>query len=473
LRRAAFLLFAFFAVCAVCVPGANAAPRKPFVVGGTPIQIESVPYQVFLRIGDDMGCGGSVLDARHVLTAAHCVVPAGQTAPRPPAAITVMAGYTNTLAATPPAGSQVSGVTNIRVHPLYDEPTKADDIAVLTLAQELNLTGTRIRPIALAPVGGGPVPGAALGFSGYGAQVEGRIPDGKLYGATLTAVSDDQCRPNMAVNASASVLCVAAGNQASCFGDSGGPLTAGGVQVAVASYAPQNGCARGPSGFADVTAPEVRAFIDGAATIPVAPRQSDPALLYSVNPPVQGSPMTCAPGTWSNGPALGFTFVNDATGQALQSGASATFIPAAVHLGAPIACIVSASNAGGTSSARTGTTAAIQADAVPPNAALLSVRCRKRRCTVRVGAGDPNSQGPLRVRVTAERRVRGKCGKGKKRRRCTKTRSKPFAVRHVEGTNYRATASRLRRGKAKIRVRVTDAAGNRRRPDLTRRIRIR
>jgi hypothetical protein len=471
LRRATFLLFVLFALL-VAVPRAAAQPGKTFVVGGTPIQVESVPWQVFLRIGSDLGCGGSVLDATHVLTAAHCVVAPGQTAPRPVSAFTVMAGYTDTLA-SPPPGSQVSGVTSVRVHPLYDEPTKTDDAAVLTLATALNLSGPRTKAIALAPVGSGPAPGAALGFSGYGAQVEGRLPDGKLYGATLTAVSDDQCRPNIAVNASASVQCVAAASQAACFGDSGGPLTAGGVQVAVASYAPQNGCARGPSGFADVTAPEVRAFIDGAATVPVAPRQSEPALLYSVNPPVQGSPMTCAPGTWSNGPALGYTFVDDRTGQALQSGPAATFVPAATHRGALVACVVSATNPGGTSTARTGTTAPVQPDIVPPTSALISVRCRKRRCAVRLGAGDPNSQGALRIRVTAERRVRGRCGKARKRHRCSKTRVKPFAVKRVEGTTYRATASRLPRGKAKIRVRVIDAAGNRRRPDLTRRVRIR
>ena len=461
-------MFAILAVAAV--------PGKTFVVGGTAITIDRVPYQVFLRIGGDLGCGGSVLDATHVLTAAHCVVAAGQTAPRPLSAFTVMAGFTDTMTwggGPPPAGTQVSGVAGVRVHPLYDEATKTDDVAVLTLASALDLAGPRTKAIALAPVGGGTSPGAALGFSGYGAQIEGRLPEGKLYGATLTAVSDDQCRPNIAVNASASVQCVAAADQAACFGDSGGPLTAGGVQVAVASYAPQSGCARGPSGFADVTAPEVRAFIDGAASIPVAPRQSDPTLLYSVDPPVHGSPMTCAPGGWSNGPALAYTFVDDATGRALQSGPSAKFVPAAGHRGAPVACVVSASNAGGTSTARSGTTAAIQPDLVPPNSALTSVRCRKRRCTVRLAAADPNSQGALRIRVTAERRVRGRCGKGRTRRRCTTTRVKAFAVKRVKGANFRATASKVPRGKATIRVRVTDAVGNRRRPDPTRRIRVR
>ena len=93
-------------------------------------------------------------------------------------------------------------------------------------------------------------------------------------------------------------------------------------------------------------------------------------------------------------------------------------------------------------------TAAVQPDLVPPRSALLSARCRKRRCTVRLAAADPNSQGALRIRVTAERRVRARCGKGRKRHRCIKTRRKPFAVKHAKGTTYRATASRVPRGKA-------------------------
>jgi hypothetical protein len=206
-----------------------------------------------------------------------------------------------------------------------------------------------------------------------------------------------------------------------------------------------------------VTAPELRAFIDGAASIPVAPRQSDPALLYSVNPPVQGSPMTCAPGTWANAPTLSYTFVNDVTGETLQGGTSATFVPLRAHLGATVACLVSAANAGGTSLARSGTVAALQRDAIPPNVSLYSVRCRKRRCTVQFGAADPNSQGALKLRVTAKR--------GKKVRK--------LRVKHVNGTTYRAKSKRLPRGKTRIRVRVYDAAGNRHRPEITRRVRVR
>jgi hypothetical protein len=455
--RTAALLLAVLSACAVAAPRAVAEPRQVSVVGGTPIAIESVPWQVFLAIGSDEGCGGSVLDATHVLTAAHCVIPAGRTLPRPTSAFKVLAGFSDTAVASPPAGAQAVDVAGVRTHPLYEELTKADDVAVLTLAAPLDLASPTIEPIALAPVGAGPAPGSALSFSGYGAQTEGRLPDGKLYGATLTAVTDDQCRPNVAVNASAGVQCVAAGSQAACFGDSGGPLTSGGVQVGIASYAPLGGCGTGPSGFADVTAPEVRAFIDGAASVPVAPRQGDPTLLYSVNPPVHGSPMTCAPGAWANAPALAYTFVNDVTGQALQSGESATFVPSRAHLGATVACLVHATNAGGTSNSRSGTAGAVLRDAIAPNASLYGVRCRARRCTVRFGAADPNSQGALKLRVTAKR--------GRKARK--------LRAKQIKATTFRATSKRLPRGRTLIRVRVYDAGGNRRKPDLTRRVRVR
>ena len=231
------------------------------------------------------------------------------------------------------------------------------------------------------------------------------------------------------------------------------------------------GCGRPPVGFAHVTAPEVRAFIDAAATVPVAPRHGGGLLLSGLNPPVHGSPMSCAAGNWTEAPALAYTFMNEANGVALQSGTSATFVPSLAHVGATISCIVEASDAAGTSLAWTVAPPPLLRDTVRPRVAVYSASCRKRRCSVRLGASDSNSQGALRIRVTAERRVRGFCGKGKKRKRCIKIRAKGFSVRFVKGTTYRASALRVPRGRATIRVRVTDAGGNRR--FASRRVRIR
>ena len=473
MRRVTTALLAVLALCAVQAPRAAAVPATASIVGGTPIQIEQVPWQVFLRIDANEGCGGSVLDATRVLTAAHCVVAPGETAPRPVTSLRVLAGFTDLstwTGGTPPAGTQVVSVASVRVHPFYDLTSKTDDVAVLTLATALDLSGPRTKAVVLAPVRGAPAPGAVVSFSGYGAQVEGQAPDGKLYGASLNAISDVQCRPHIAPDASASVLCTMGGPQGPCFADSGGPLMLGGVQVGVTSYR-NVACGRPPEGFADVTAPEVRAFIDGATEITLAPRRGGGLQLSGVNPPVNGSPLTCAPGTWTQAPALAYTFMNELNGVALQSGPAATFVPSVADLGATISCIVEASGAGGTSISWTVATPPVLRDTVRPRVGFYSVTCRKRRCSVRFGASDSNSRGALSFRVTAERRVRGFCGKGKKRKRCIKTKAKGFSVRFVNGTTYRATASRVPRGRATIRVRVTDAGGNRR--FASRRVRVR
>jgi len=191
--RAGLVLVAALAATLLLVPAAGAQTAHSSIVGGTRVAVTSVPWQVYVAVGSNLACGGSVLDARHVLTAAHCVVPEGRATPRPASDLTVWAGYDNLTAATAPAGSQQVGVTALRVHPYYEERSKADDVAVLTLGSALSF-GPRVQPIALAPVGGAPAPGAALGFSGFGTQREGALPNGLLYGATLGAISDVQCR---------------------------------------------------------------------------------------------------------------------------------------------------------------------------------------------------------------------------------------------------------------------------------------
>jgi hypothetical protein len=451
--------------------GTAAAQRvQPTIINGTPTEITSVPWQVYVyNESRGAGCGGSVLSARVVLTAAHCVAN-GATA-LPPSAFTVVAGLSDlktwTFGQTPPSGAQAVGVASLRMHPAYvPEPYIADDVAVLTLSKALDLSTPRTKAIALAPSGGAPAPGAAVLVSGYGVQQPAGQPNGKLYSTTLSVMSDIDCLTTITPNMSAGVLCAVSATSATCFGDSGGPLVAGGVLVGVVSAT--NGdapCGAGrPAVFADVTVPEIRAFIDGSDTPPIAPRLSGNAGLSTLNPPIAGSPMTCVPGAWADAASIAYTFLDNATGALLGSGAGAVFTPLPAQVGVSFACVTHASNAGGTSSARSGPTAALLPDTVAPQAVLRAVRCRKRRCIVRFQAADSNSLGALAIRVTATKRVRGWCRKGKGRKRhrvrCTKRRTKQFAVRHVAGVDWRATARRVPRGRVTVRLQVKDAVGN-------------
>ena len=55
-----------------------ASPASPvlassYIVGGVVVRAHSHPYMAALYVGEKHFCGGSLLSARHVLTAAHCV----------------------------------------------------------------------------------------------------------------------------------------------------------------------------------------------------------------------------------------------------------------------------------------------------------------------------------------------------------------------------------------------------------------
>lgn len=47
-------------------------PRGGRIVGGSDSRIEDFPYQISLRFNGRHTCGGSILNANTVLSAAHC-----------------------------------------------------------------------------------------------------------------------------------------------------------------------------------------------------------------------------------------------------------------------------------------------------------------------------------------------------------------------------------------------------------------
>jgi Trypsin len=342
------------------------------VVGGTTIQIQQAPWTVFVQ--QDAGtsrylCTGSIVDASHVLTAAHCVYDeSGNLAQA--SALSVKAGVSNYSTPASTDAEQDRAVTSFRVHPGYVWTGKVstDDVAVLALSTPLDLTGPAVQAIAL-PAAAAPFPaGTAVGVAGFGRETPTVGSSGPLAWMTGTVDSQGACgqfSPDDGLIAdNAVLLCASSPQSAVCNGDSGsGLVTTTGTPVLVGVVSAGSvGCEPGThSLYTYVGAPEILDFIQGSNTPPTAPRMTDASFLdLKWDPPlVAGNTVSCSSGGWSTPATLAYSFVNGANGEVLQSGSRTTFTIPAADVGANLFCEVAATSSGGTSLERTTATSAV------------------------------------------------------------------------------------------------------------------
>ncbi len=358
---------------------ADADPKPEWlIVNGTAITVRQAPWQTYVRstIGSrTSACGGSIYDATHVITAAHCVF-TDENLPRPPDSFSVTAGLSNLQTAAPGDAPQTRAVTAVRSHPLFDPvvgPGSPDDVAVLQLATPLTLGVPTAQPIAVSR-GGSPVQGSIAGITGFGRQVPGEAPNGQLYGMNAGLIDPRRCGgPSNAL-----FLCSTSATASACQGDSGGPMTIGSPAslVGVLSFGP-NACRPGSvNGYTNATAREISDFIAGSDNPPLAPRGGTDVSARGIFR--VGDTVTCSPGSWSNNPTFAYAFVSPGTGTALQFGPSPSYRFKPGDVGRTVACQVAATTVGGTGIARTETSPPIAAPPPAPRLAL-SIKPSKRR----------------------------------------------------------------------------------------------
>jgi hypothetical protein len=335
-RRAAPALACL--ILAAVMPGARASAGER-IVGGSPIQIQSAPWSVFVSDQTPAGlfvCSGSIVDAAHVLTAAHCVHDASGALAQA-SQLTIEAGVSNSAEPLATDLEQKRTVSSFTVHPGYvwSEQVEPDDVAVLALASPLDLSGPAAKAVAL-PAPNAPFPtGASVAVAGFGVEAPGAQENGSLEWMTATVDAQGSCGGVIAsgvIAADAVTLCASSPTSATCNGDSGAGLVTTGSPPTLVGVA------------------EISAFVQGDQQPPTAPRQdSDTSVdLDWDRPLVVGATLTCASANWANGPvALRYTFVTG-SGQVLQTGARTTYTLRAADLGATVSCAVDASNEGGT-----------------------------------------------------------------------------------------------------------------------------
>lgn len=332
---------AVYVVVAVVVGAAVWAGTARGLTGGHTISVRTAPWSVYIRStfshDEHLYCSGSIIDAGHVLTAAHCLASSRGTYVRP-GGITIEAGVSNGIRQRSGDRRQTAGIRNFRVDPAYhaagfgslsDAP---HDLAVLALSRPLDLSRPTARSVALLPLGA-PVPvGPGFELAGFGDVAADRVGPSSLKGTRMTVIPSKRCPI-------ARSLCAYSPTSAICSGDSGAGLVAAtgqpvlvgvAVSVFVGSTSPtRNPCTPGRAGlYSYLGTNSARNFIHG--TSPPGPPPPAPASRWvpsgwtSVHLSATGRVLGLAyslPRAWvpSTQPSKAG---NPITGAELQSGAS-------------------------------------------------------------------------------------------------------------------------------------------------------
>ncbi|XP_066581977.1 transmembrane protease serine 9-like [Prorops nasuta] len=254
------LPFAWVLVLALGHPTSRMIPLNPFtpngrIVGGTDANIEDIPYQVSLQVNGFGFCGGSIISADYVLTAAHCMM-------YPASSITIRAGSNRKN-----QGGSLHAVAQIISHEGYKTNKYGipeNDVAVMKLASPFELDATR-QPIKLYDAKEEAVAGITSMISGWGAKREGGSTAEVLQIVSVPVVGKKECSD--AYKSYGGVpfgqICAAypEGGRDACQGDSGGPMAIEGRLAGITSWG--NGCAR--EGYPGVYT-EVASFRDWIAS---------------------------------------------------------------------------------------------------------------------------------------------------------------------------------------------------------------
>ncbi|MCX4884501.1 MULTISPECIES: trypsin-like serine protease [unclassified Streptomyces] len=211
-------------------PSAAAAPQP--IVGGTTTTTTAYPF--VMQITDpsqNQFCGGTLVSATKVVTAAHCMAGESTSSVRVVGGRTYLNGTNGT----------VSKVSKIWVNPDYTDATNGDDVAVLTLSTSMPYAKASYVSSADTSVYAA---GTTARVLGWGTTSENGSSSNQLRTATVPIVADSSCKSSYGSDfIQTDMVCAgySSGGTDTCQGDSGGPLLIGGVLAGITSWG--EGCA--------------------------------------------------------------------------------------------------------------------------------------------------------------------------------------------------------------------------------------
>ncbi|CAH0695451.1 unnamed protein product [Spodoptera exigua] len=226
-------VFVFLALCFAAVVAVPSNPQR--IVGGSVTTIDRYPTIASLLYSWNLSqywqaCGGTILNNRAILTAAHCTHGDAVNRWR----IRLGSTWAN-------SGGVVHNVNANIVHGSYNSRTLDNDIAILRSASSFSFNNN-VRAASIAGANYNVADNQAVWAAGWGTTSSGASSGSEqLRHVQLQIINQNTCRNNYAtrgITITANMLCSGwpSGGRDQCQGDSGGPLYHNNVVVGVCSF---------------------------------------------------------------------------------------------------------------------------------------------------------------------------------------------------------------------------------------------
>ncbi|XP_066248825.1 brachyurin-like [Euwallacea similis] len=222
------------------------------IVGGVEVKANSLPYQAALVVNGNCFCGGAVISAQYILTAAHCTYNAKYAY--------VILGAQNWKYKE--STQQIYKTTNFIVHHKFKSISKVQENDISLVKISHIRFNQYVRAIGLPGSFSGDYSGQLSVLSGWGATSDtssaGLTP--ALRKVYLTVAKNSYCQKFYSdVTLISGQICtqpqdILSGVVGGCYGDSGGPLVRGTELIGILSFGGSKCTAGKPSVYTRIMA---------------------------------------------------------------------------------------------------------------------------------------------------------------------------------------------------------------------------
>ncbi|XP_068105357.1 granzyme A-like isoform X1 [Hyperolius riggenbachi] len=213
------------------------------IIGGKEAIPHSRPYMAYINT-QGYTCGGTLIDSRWVLTAAHCRINSATTIKLGLHSLSKEDQYVQRLQ-----------VSKWRPHPRYNKLTFDNDVQLVQFSGKATLN-CAVKPLNLPTTFSDVEPGTICESAGWGRTRNApNSGSDKLLEVSLPAISREACADMWGSHEiTKNMMCTldAIGGKTTCNGDSGGPLICQDELRGVVSFGPKNNCGHTefPPGYA-------------------------------------------------------------------------------------------------------------------------------------------------------------------------------------------------------------------------------